>query len=144
MMHVACRLVSFSRRRKYQIAVAQADGHLDAEEVDVIMDYVRAEGARKGVTKDEAARAEFRRYIERLQPCGSVLMPALKWLRLLINNIPDKYEHLVRYHGYLDSAITTRLVARYHDGPNLDIKCPGWTPTTHNCEKRSDNRSQSQ
>ncbi len=25
------------------------------------------------------------------------LMPALKWLRLLMNHIPDKYEHLVRY-----------------------------------------------
>jgi hypothetical protein len=24
------------------------------------------------------------------------LMPALKWLRLLMNHIPDKYEHLVR------------------------------------------------
>ncbi len=28
------------------------------------------------------------------------LMPALKWLRLLLNHIPDKYEHLVRYYGY--------------------------------------------
>jgi hypothetical protein len=28
------------------------------------------------------------------------LMPALKWLRLLTNHIPDKYEHLVRYYGY--------------------------------------------
>jgi hypothetical protein len=27
-------------------------------------------------------------------------MPALKWLRLLMNHIPDKYEHLVRYYGY--------------------------------------------
>ncbi len=27
------------------------------------------------------------------------LMPALKWLRLLMNHIPDKYEHLVRYYG---------------------------------------------
>jgi len=26
-------------------------------------------------------------------------MPALKWLRLLMNHIPDKYEHLVRYYG---------------------------------------------
>jgi hypothetical protein len=24
------------------------------------------------------------------------LMPALKWLRLLLNHVPDKYEHLVR------------------------------------------------
>ena len=28
------------------------------------------------------------------------LMPALKWLRLLMNHIPDEYEHLVRYYGY--------------------------------------------
>lgn len=28
------------------------------------------------------------------------LMPALQWLRMLMNHIPDKYEHLVRYHGY--------------------------------------------
>jgi hypothetical protein len=28
------------------------------------------------------------------------LMPGLKWLRLLMNHIPDKYEHLVRYYGY--------------------------------------------
>ncbi len=28
------------------------------------------------------------------------LMPALKCLRLLMNEIPDKYEHLVRYYGY--------------------------------------------
>jgi hypothetical protein len=28
------------------------------------------------------------------------LMAALKWLRLLMNHIPDKYEHLVRYYGY--------------------------------------------
>ncbi len=27
-------------------------------------------------------------------------MPAIKWLRLLMNHIPDKYEHLVRYYGY--------------------------------------------
>ena len=28
------------------------------------------------------------------------LMPAIKWLRLLMNHIPDKCEHLVRYYGY--------------------------------------------
>ncbi len=28
------------------------------------------------------------------------LMPAIKWLRLLMNHIPDRYEHLVRYYGY--------------------------------------------
>jgi hypothetical protein len=27
-------------------------------------------------------------------------MPGLKWLRRLMNHIPDKYEHLVRYYGY--------------------------------------------
>ncbi len=27
-------------------------------------------------------------------------MPALKSLRLLLNHIPDKYEHLVHYYGY--------------------------------------------
>ena len=55
------------------IAIARADGQLDAEEVDVIMEYARAEGARKGVTEDEAALAELRRYVERLQPSGSVV-----------------------------------------------------------------------
>jgi hypothetical protein len=28
------------------------------------------------------------------------LMPAIKWLRMLMNHIPDKYEHLVRYYGH--------------------------------------------
>ena len=27
------------------------------------------------------------------------LMPAIKWLQLLMNHIPDSYEHLVRYYG---------------------------------------------
>ena len=26
-------------------------------------------------------------------------MPALKWLRMLRDHIPDKYEHLVRYYA---------------------------------------------
>ena len=55
------------------IAIARADGQLDAEEVDVIMEYARSEGARKGITADEAALAELRRHIERLQPSGSVV-----------------------------------------------------------------------
>ena len=55
------------------IAIARADGQLDAEEIDVIMEYARAEGARKGVAEDEVALAELRRYIERLQPSGSVV-----------------------------------------------------------------------
>ena len=28
------------------------------------------------------------------------LMPAIKWLRLLMNHIADRHEHLVRYYGY--------------------------------------------
>ena len=27
-------------------------------------------------------------------------MPAIKWLRFLMNHVPDRYEHLVRYYGY--------------------------------------------
>ena len=59
------------------IAIARADGQLDADEVDVIMEYARTEGARKGVTADEAALAELRRYIERLQPSGSVVASSI-------------------------------------------------------------------
>ena len=55
------------------IGVARADGQLDAAEVDVIMDYASDEGIRKGVTEDRAALAELRRYVERLQPSGSVV-----------------------------------------------------------------------
>jgi len=36
------------------IAIARVDGQLDADEVDVIMEYARSEGARKAVTADEA------------------------------------------------------------------------------------------
>ncbi len=43
--------------------------------------------------------------------CNYQLMPALKWLRLLMNHIPDKYEHLVRYYGYY----STRSHARQKD-----------------------------
>ena len=32
-------------------------------------------------------------------------MPALKWLRLLLNHIPDRYEHLVRYYGYYSNRL---------------------------------------
>ncbi|NIV47422.1 MAG: hypothetical protein GWN46_11730 [Gammaproteobacteria bacterium] len=28
------------------------------------------------------------------------LMPAIQWLRMLMNHVPDKYEHLVRYYGH--------------------------------------------
>ncbi len=40
--------------------------------------------------------------MERAQICLATLqrnyqlMPALQWLRLLMNHIPDKYEHLLR------------------------------------------------
>jgi hypothetical protein len=27
-------------------------------------------------------------------------LPALRWLRMLMNHIPDKYEHLAGYYGY--------------------------------------------
>jgi len=45
------------------------------------------------------------------------LMPALKWLRMLMNHIPDKYEHLVRYHGYYSnrSRGARRLVENGND-----------------------------
>jgi hypothetical protein len=45
------------------------------------------------------------------------LMPALKWLRLLMNHIPDKYEHLVRYYGYYSnrSRGARRLIENGHD-----------------------------
>ena len=76
------------------IAVARADGHLDAKEVDVIMDYARAEGARKGVTQDEAALAELRRYIERLQPSGSVVAACID---RLTNEGEETRENLLAY-----------------------------------------------
>ena len=35
-------------------------------------------------------------------------MPELKWLRLLMNHIPDEYKHLVRYYGdYLKTYLLT-------------------------------------
>ena len=44
------------------------------------------------------------------------LMPALKWLRLLLNHVPDNYEHLVRYYGYYsDRARGERRQAQHHD-----------------------------
>ena len=45
------------------------------------------------------------------------LMPALKWLRMLMNHIPDKYEHLVRYYGYYSnrSRGARRLVENGND-----------------------------
>jgi len=71
------------------IAVSLAYGHLNAEEVDVIMDYARAEGTRKGVTEDEAALAELRRYVERLQPSGSVVASCIDRLTNEDEESPD-------------------------------------------------------
>ena len=47
------------------------------------------------------------------------LMPALQWLRLLLNHVPDKYEHLVRYYGYYSnrSRGARRLTEQAHDTP---------------------------
>ncbi len=47
------------------------------------------------------------------------LMPALKWLRLLLNHVPDRYEHLVRYYGYYSnrSRGVRRLTEQAHDTP---------------------------
>lgn len=90
------------------IAVARADGHLDAEEVDAIMDYARAEGARKGVTEDEAALAELRRYIERLQPSGSVVTSCIDRLtnedEEAQDNLLAYLAKVVRADGVLDSS----------------------------------------
>ena len=90
------------------IAVARADGRLDTEEVDVIMDYARAEGTRKGVTEDEAALAELRRYIERLQPSGSVVTSCLDRLTTEDEETQDNLlaylAKAVRADGVLDSS----------------------------------------
>jgi tellurite resistance protein len=90
------------------IAVARADGRLDAEEVDVIMDYARVEGARKGVTTDEAALAELRRYIERLQPSGSVVTSCIDRLtnedEETQDNLLAYLAKVVRADGVLDSS----------------------------------------
>ncbi len=47
------------------------------------------------------------------------LMPALKWLRLLLNHVPDKYEHLVRYYGYYSnrSRAARKLAEHQHGTP---------------------------
>ena len=76
------------------IAIARADGRLDPEEVDLIMDFARAEGARKGVPEDEAALAELRRYIERLQPSGSVVASCID---RLTNEDQEAQENLLAY-----------------------------------------------
>ena len=100
------------------IAIARADGQLHAEEVDAIMDYARAEGARKGVPEDEAILAELRRYIERLQPSGSVVISCID---RLTNEDEDARGNLLAYlakvvraDGVVDSseAELEKLIAR--------------------------------
>ncbi len=69
-------------------------------------------------------------------------MPALKWLRMLMNHIPDKYEHLVRYYGYYSnrSRGTRRLIEngqntagsiRIDDRQPNDQAKPPAQPTIH-------------
>jgi tellurite resistance protein len=111
------------------IAVARADGHLDAEEVDVIMDYARAEGGRKGVTEDEAALAELRRYIERLQPSGSVVTSCIDRLtnedEETQDNLLAYLAKVVRADGVLDSseAELERLITKRLERRNMNSPC---------------------
>jgi tellurite resistance protein len=90
------------------IAIARADGRLDDEEVDLIMDYARTEGARKGVPEDEAALAELRRYIERLQPSGSVVASCIDRLTSeddeAQENLLAYLAKVVRADGVVDSS----------------------------------------
>ena len=111
------------------IAVARADGQLDAEEVDVIMDYARAEGARKGVTEDETALTGLRRYIERLQPSGSVVTSCID---RLTNEGEETRDNLLAYlekviwaDRVLDSseAELERLIAKRLERKNMNSPC---------------------
>jgi len=90
------------------IAIARVDGHLDDDEVDVIMEYARSEGARKGVTADEAALAELRRYIERLQPSGSVVASCIDRLtkegKETQKNFLAYLEKVIRADGVVDGS----------------------------------------
>jgi len=46
------------------------------------------------------------------------LMPALKWLRLLMNHILDKYEHLIRYYAdYSNRSRGARSLATEDQNP---------------------------
>jgi tellurite resistance protein len=100
------------------IAIARADGQLDAEEVDAIMEYARAEGARKGVTEDATALAELRRYIERLQPSGSVVTSCIDRLTAegeeTQKNLLVYLAKVVRADGVVDSteAELEKLIAK--------------------------------
>jgi len=90
------------------IAIARADGQLDAEEVDVIMEYARSEGARKGVAADEAALSELRHYVERLQPSGSVVASCIDRLieedEETQKNLLAYLEKVIRADGVIDGS----------------------------------------
>ena len=90
------------------IAIARADGQLDAQEVDAMIEYARSEGARKGVTADEAALAELRRYIERLQPSGSVVASCIDRLteedQETQKNLLAYLEKVIRADGVIDGS----------------------------------------
>ena len=50
------------------------------------------------------------------------LIPAMKWLRLLMNDIPDKYEHLVFYYRYFSNRSRgTRRLAEQHDDTSESV-----------------------
>jgi len=49
-------------------------------------------------------------------------MPALQWLRLIMNHIPDKCEHLVHYYGYYSNRCRgARQKAKQEDDIPLSI-----------------------
>jgi hypothetical protein len=49
-------------------------------------------------------------------------MPAIKWLRRLMNHIPDKHEHLVRYYGYYSNRSRgARRLAKQDDHTPLSV-----------------------
>ncbi len=53
------------------------------------------------------------------------LMPAIKWLRLLMNHIPDRHEHLVRYYGYYSNrARGARRLIENGDGAAESVHIP--------------------
>ncbi len=54
------------------------------------------------------------------------LMPALKWLRLLFNHVPDKYEHLARYYGYYSNRSRARA-GWQNDKPKNTSRSPSMT-----------------
>ena len=82
------------------------------------MEFARAEGARKGVSEDRAALAELRRYIERLQPSGSVVTACIDRLaeegEETQRNLLTYLARVVRADGVVDSseANLERLIAK--------------------------------